>query len=85
MERATICYTEGPRQSEQSLLADVKGLLDALEERVLAQPILIIVPSNSLRTHLLTRLAKERGRAIAGLTYRPVSELISELGKLDTP
>jgi peroxiredoxin Q/BCP len=24
-------------------------------------------------------------RAIAGLTYRPVSELISELGKLDTP
>jgi RecB family exonuclease len=79
VERATICYTEGPRQSEQSLLADVKGLLDALEERVLAQPILIIVPSNSLRTHLLTRLAKERGRAIAGLTCMTLHGLARDL------
>lgn len=67
VDRATICYTAGPRQSEQTLIADVDSLLDQLGERVLAEPILVVVPSNSLRTHLLTRLAAERGGAIAGV------------------
>ena len=79
MERATICYTAGPRQSEQTLIADVDRLLDELGEKVLSQPILIVVPSNSLRTHLLTRLAKERDRSIAGLTCMTLHGLARDL------
>ncbi|MGB5817589.1 MAG: hypothetical protein WBI27_20560, partial [Thermoanaerobaculia bacterium] len=79
MDRATICYTAGPRQSEQALVADVDRLLDQLGEQVLSQPILILVPSNSLRAHLLTRLAKGHGGAIAGLTCMTLHGLARDL------
>ena len=60
-------------------MADVDRLLDQLGEKVLSQPILIVVPSNSLRAHLLTRLAKGRGRAIAGLTCMTLHGLARDL------
>ncbi|TNF80833.1 MAG: PD-(D/E)XK nuclease family protein [Acidobacteria bacterium] len=79
MDRATICYTAGPRQSERSLMADVDQLLDQLGEEALSQPVLIVVPSNSLREHLLTRLAVRHGRAIAGLTCMTLHGLARDL------
>ena len=79
MDRAIICYGQGPRQSEQKLAADVDRLLDQLGEKVLSHPILVVVPSNSLRAHLLTRLAKGRGRAIAGLTCMTLHALARDL------
>ena len=79
MDRAIISYAHGPRQSEQALVADVDRLLEQLGEKVLSQPILIVVPSNSLRAHLLTKLAKGRGKAIAGLTCMTLHGLARDL------
>lgn len=77
--RATICLGHGPRQTERALVADVNRLLGELGSQALQRPILIVVPSNSLRLHLLSQLAREGGKAIAGLSCTTLHGLARHL------
>lgn len=65
LPRAVISH--GSRACERALLDDLLRLLDQAGPRVLEQPILVLVPSHSLRSHLLQKLVQARGRSIAGL------------------
>ncbi len=52
---------------EQLLLADLDDTLNQIGDAVLARPILIVVPSRSLRLHLLDRIVAHQGGASAGI------------------
>ncbi len=69
----------GPVACEELLLADLEATVgppgpDALERRVL-----IVVPSTSLRDHLLTRIAARFGRAVAGVACRTLHRVATEI------
>ena len=59
----------GPVAVEALLLAELDRLLTAAEREpgLLARPVVVVVPSNSLRDHLATRIVRHRGRAAAGV------------------
>ncbi len=73
-----ILVASGARHSEALLLGELEADLDRLGESLLARPALLVVPSQSLRQHLLTALA-ERRPAIAGLWCRTLYGLAAEL------
>ncbi|MGB5752801.1 MAG: PD-(D/E)XK nuclease family protein [Thermoanaerobaculia bacterium] len=52
---------------ERLLLADLDDHLRHAGDEILTQPILIVVPSKSLRLHLLDRITDHRGGASAGI------------------
>ena len=59
----------GARATEELLLADLEALLAATEAdlHLLARPVVVVVPSRSLRLHLAACLVARRGRAVAGV------------------
>ena len=63
--RSRVVIARGARAAERCLLTEVEGLLGS-NDGPLAPPIRIVVPSTSLRTHLLRELVRERG-AVAGV------------------
>ncbi len=75
---ARIVAAAGSRQCERLLLAELEALLDRLGETLLSHPVLLVVPSRSLRLHLLTTLAARRP-AVAGLVSRTLYGLAAEL------
>jgi len=64
-----IIVGRGARATEELLLADLEALLAATEADLdlLARPVVVVVPSRSLRLHLAARLVGRRGRAVAGV------------------
>ena len=68
----------GTRQTEALLLAELEADLDRLGRTVLTRPVLLVVPSQSLRQHLLSALAARRP-AVAGLWCRTLFGLAAEL------
>ena len=52
---------------ERLLLADLDASVEMHRESLLVRPILIVVPSQSLRLHLLDRIVTHRGGAAAGI------------------
>ncbi len=64
---ARLRFGAGPRATERLLLDELAAQLDRLGRRALEGPVRVIVPSASLRAHLLARLVERRGRAIAGV------------------
>ena len=62
----------GARATEELLLADLDALLPAsvADLGLLAKPVVVVVPSRSLRLHLASRLVERRGRAVAGVSIR---------------
>ena len=73
-----ILVGRGARQTESLLLARLEEDLDRLGPVLLERPALLVVPSQSLRHHLLTTLAARRP-AIAGLWCRTLYGLAAEL------
>lgn len=70
---ARIRIARGPRAAERALLAELEELLTPGGEdlQALAAPVLVVVPSTSLRRHLLERvLARSPNGAVLGLECR---------------
>ena len=65
--RPRVRIGRGPQACERLLLADLDDCLEQAGDNVLAQPILIVVPSRSLRLHLLDRIVAHQGGAAAGI------------------
>ncbi|MDD5564022.1 MAG: PD-(D/E)XK nuclease family protein [Thermoanaerobaculaceae bacterium] len=64
-----ITVARGARAVEALLLADIEARLAEAEAdpRLLARPVVVVVPSRSLRLHLAAAVVAARGRAAAGL------------------
>ncbi len=69
-----ILIAHGARGAEEALVGEVDRLLPAGRPggaasalASLARPVIVVVPSRSLRLHLASELVRRRGRAIAGL------------------
>ncbi|MFQ5525961.1 MAG: PD-(D/E)XK nuclease family protein [Thermoanaerobaculia bacterium] len=60
----------GPRLCEALLLQKLDEFFDERGAEVLARPIRLVVPSKSLRWHVLERVLAHRGRAVAGVDCR---------------
>jgi hypothetical protein len=69
----------GSIATESALVAEVDRLLDELGSSVLEQPIWMVVPSISLRAHILSTIVRHRGRGIAGLACWTLHGLASEI------
>ncbi|HUK14507.1 MAG TPA: PD-(D/E)XK nuclease family protein [Thermoanaerobaculaceae bacterium] len=71
----------GARATEALVLADLDSLLDAAREdpSLLARPVVVVVPSRSLRLHLAERLVARRGRAAAGVEVRTLHGLAARI------
>jgi hypothetical protein len=78
---------QGPRAAEDAVLAEVDGLLRAAREdpALLGSPVVVVVPSKSLRLHLAAELVRRRGRAAAGLEvvtlYRLAAGVLERAGE----
>jgi hypothetical protein len=66
---ARIILGRGARHTEELLLADLLPLLPGspADTALLARPVIVVVPSRSLRLHLAARLVAVRARAAAGV------------------
>lgn len=62
----------GPRAVERLLLDQIDALLPraGLDPRLLASPVIVVVPSRALRLHVASAVVRHRGRALAGLAVR---------------
>ncbi|MBW2398773.1 MAG: PD-(D/E)XK nuclease family protein [Deltaproteobacteria bacterium] len=71
----------GARQVEAALLAELTEAAEAgrRDPALLAQPVRVIVPSNSLRRHLSAALMRLTGRAVAGLTIQTLHGVALEI------
>jgi PD-(D/E)XK nuclease superfamily len=77
--RPTLRTCGGPRASEQALLGDLeRRLAGPLEER-LERPLLVVVPSRSLRVHLELRITSQLGPAVLGLSCRTLRHVAIDL------
>jgi hypothetical protein len=74
-----IIVGRGARATEELLLADLERLLPVSIEDLglLARPVVVTVPSRSLRLHLASRLVQRRGRPVAGVEIRTLHGLAS--------
>ncbi len=75
-----VVVAEGARAAETFLLAQLKALADARHQNPeqLATPVYLVVPSNSLREHLLARIVAAHG-AQAGLHVTTLRRLAFEV------
>lgn len=77
--RPRIILARGPRAGEQALLDSIEHSLEVLGQQVLTRPIHLLVPSHSLRNHLLDRLVRSRQRSVAGVTCWTLRGLAREI------
>lgn len=66
-------------------MADIDDRLERVGDAILAQPILIVVPSRSLRLHLLDRIVAHRGGAAAGIRCLTLRGAAREILSQATP
>ncbi len=75
--RVVVC--RGPRAAEDRLLAEVRA---SLPERGLPRgTVRIVVPSRSLRLHLVECLSRDRGRPLLGLACQTLHAVALEIGE----
>ena len=70
---ARVRIARGPREAERALLTEIDGLLalDGENLEALSAPVLVVVPSTSLRRHVLERVLAQRSNdAVLGLDCR---------------
>ncbi len=74
-----LVVAAGARATEARLLADIGALLPASDAEVglLSNPVIVVVPSRSLRVHLAARLVAVRDRAVAGVELATLHGLAS--------
>ena len=75
-----VVVGRGARHTEALLIRRLEADLDRLGQALLTRPALLVVPSQSLRQHLLTVLAARRP-AVAGLWCRTLYGLAAELAR----
>lgn len=68
----------GARALEERVIARLDELLGSLDVGALGRPVRVVVPSRSLRQHLLLTIARHRGRATAGLLVQTLYGLALE-------
>ena len=77
-ERALVVVARGPIAAELEVLETVARLAPR-SPHDLAPPLRIIVPSSSLRRHLIARLAAASGRALAGVIVQTLHQAALEV------
>ncbi len=77
--RPRIVLGKGPRSSERALLDAIEHALEVQGHQVLERPIHLLVPSHSLRHHLLDRLVRDRNRSATGLTCWTLRSLARDI------
>jgi hypothetical protein len=77
-ERARVVVARGPRAAELELVERVARLAPR-DPSELAAPLRVIVPSASLRRHLLARLVASSGRALAGVVVQTLQQVALEV------
>lgn len=84
---AALLVAPGPRAAEAALLGEVFARADEAERdpRLLRNPVLVVVPSASLREHVAARLVAGRARALAGVEvltlYRLAARVLEAAGE----
>jgi hypothetical protein len=78
---AHLVLAAGARAAESLLLHRLDSLLDeaVTDPAVLARPVVVVVPSASLRRHLAARIVAHRGRSVAGVAVLPILKLASHV------
>jgi hypothetical protein len=76
-ERSRVVVAHGPRAVELELLDQIARLAPRTPLE-LARPVRVIVPSTSLRRHVLCRLVAP-GRAIAGVLVQTLQQVSLEV------
>ncbi len=87
-QRPAIVVCRGPRACEQALLENVVQETEELGSAVLTHPVYLLVPSHSLRDHILSRLARQRPgfAGIGCLTLRGLAgDLLDRHGESPLP
>ncbi len=71
----------GARATEELLLADLEALLPSsvADLGLLSRPVVVVVPSRSLRLHLVSRLLERHRRAVAGVEIVTLHGVASEI------
>lgn len=77
-EPSRVVVARGPRAAELELLGMVARLAPR-HPRELGPPLRVIVPSASLRRHLLARLVASSGRALAGVIVQTLRQVALEV------
>ena len=77
--RSRVIVCRGAIATERRLLAEIDALAPSGPDD-LALPVRIIVPSRSLRLHLLRRLVRNR-RAVAGVVIQTIGGLAREINE----
>ena len=77
-ERAVVVVAHGPRAAELELLGTVARLAPR-DAHDLALPVRVIVPSSSLRRHVVARLVATSGRALAGVIVETLQQAALEI------
>ena len=77
-ERALVVVARGPLAAELEVLETVARLAPR-SPHDLASPLRVIVPSSSLRRHLIGRLVATRGRALAAVTVQTLHQAALEV------
>lgn len=81
MSLSQVLVAASARAAEQTLLGLLDALLPAegLDVAALARPVRVVVPSRSLRQHLVQRIARHRGRAMVGLIVQTLPSLSAQV------
>lgn len=79
LARPRIVLARGPRSGERALLDSIEHSLELLGQQVLERPMHLLVPSHSLRNHLLDRVVRDHQRSVAGLTCWTLRGLAREI------
>ncbi len=76
-----VKVARGARAVEALLLADIEALSAAAQAdpRLLAQPVVVVVPSRSLRLHVSAAVVAARGHSAAGIEILTLHGLASEV------
>ncbi len=76
-----IKVARGARAVETLVLADIEALLAEAEAdpRLLARPVVVVVPSRSLRLHLAAAVVAARGRSAAGVEILTLHGLAADV------
>lgn len=81
MSQAVVHVLPGTHSAEQTLLELVDRALprQGLDPRRLSRPVRVVVPSRSLRQHVVAAIARHAGRAVLGLVVQTLASLSSEI------
>jgi len=80
-ESGRILVLSGAIAAEAHLLDELRasGRANADDPRLLRRPVLVIVPSRSLREHLCARLIESHARSLAGISIQTLGGVVTSI------